>query len=74
LDAGNIKEAESLHAKLLPAIQLESLLGMTYAKEIMVRRGVFKNTNVRLRAGGLTDSDLRDIDRVWDSLQEYLVL
>ena len=72
LDAGNMEEAEALHAKLLPAIQLESLLGMTYAKEIMVRRGVFKNTSVRLRAGGLTDSDLRDVEQSMGQLHRSI--
>lgn len=72
LDAGRTEEATALQNALVPAIQLESLLGMTYAKEIMVRRGVLKNTCIRTKSDGLSEADMRDIDRVWKDIEEYL--
>jgi 4-hydroxy-tetrahydrodipicolinate synthase len=47
LDTGQATEAEDLLDHLLPGIVLEGLMGMAYAKEIMVRRGVLKNNRVR---------------------------
>ena len=44
LDAGEKDAAYELFEHLLPSLMLEGMLGMAYAKEIMVRRGVFKNS------------------------------
>jgi 2-keto-3-deoxy-L-arabinonate dehydratase len=76
LDAGREEEGRDLHCALLPALQLESLLGMMYAKEIMVRRGVFEKKHVRLRTRRrpLHEMDLREIDRVWERTRPLLQL
>jgi 4-hydroxy-tetrahydrodipicolinate synthase len=72
LDQGSEEEARDLHERLLPALMLEGLMGMAFAKEIMVRRGVFRNHRIRSRARPLDDADMREIDRVWARIQPYL--
>ena len=47
-------------------------MGMAFAKEIMVRRGVFKNNRMRSRPRPLDEHDMREIDRVWERIQPYL--
>jgi hypothetical protein len=39
----------------------------------MVRRGVFKNYRMRLMSQPLDQDDLREIDRVWERIQPYLI-
>jgi 4-hydroxy-tetrahydrodipicolinate synthase len=72
LDAGREGNARGLHEHLLPGLVLEGLMGMAFAKEIMVRRGVFRNHRIRSRARPLDEDDVREIDRVWDRIQPYL--
>lgn len=72
LDAGKRSEAGDLFEHLLPGISLEGLLGMAYAKEIMVRRGIFKNHRTRTQRSGLDAGDMREIDRIWERMQPYL--
>jgi dihydrodipicolinate synthase/N-acetylneuraminate lyase len=72
LDAGREEKARGLHEHLLPGLVLEGLMGMAFAKEIMVRRGVFRNHRIRSRARPLDEDDVREIDRVWDRIQPYL--
>lgn len=73
LDEGETEEAEDLFDALLPGIVLEGLMGMAMAKEIMVRRGVLKNNRIRSRAHPLDEEDMREIDRVWERMQPYLI-
>jgi dihydrodipicolinate synthase/N-acetylneuraminate lyase len=73
LEAGQAAAAGDLFEHLLPGLILEGLLGMAFAKEIMVRRGVFKNHRMRMQAHPLDADDLREIDRVWECLQPYLI-
>lgn len=72
LDGGQMQAAGDLFEKLLPGLICEGLMGMAFAKEIMVRRGVFKNTTMRLNTHPLSDDDMREIDRVWERIQPYL--
>jgi 4-hydroxy-tetrahydrodipicolinate synthase len=72
LDAGREENARGLHEHLLPGLVLEGLMGMAFAKEIMIRRGVFRNHRIRSRARPLDEDDVREIDRVWDRIQPYL--
>jgi len=74
-DAGKEEEARDFHYAILPALQLEGLFGMMYAKEIMVRRGVFEPKHVRLRGRKkpLTAQDIREIDRVWARTEPLLI-
>jgi 4-hydroxy-tetrahydrodipicolinate synthase len=73
IDAGQTGEAEDLFERLLPGIVLEGLLGMGYAKEIMIRRGVFKNRRMRSQVNPLEEEDMAEIDRVWKRLEPYLL-
>jgi 4-hydroxy-tetrahydrodipicolinate synthase len=72
LDGGQEESARDLFEHLLPGLTLEGLMGMAFAKEIMVRRGVFKNHRMRSQARPLDAHDLREIDRVWERIQPYL--
>jgi hypothetical protein len=47
-------------------------MGMAFAKEIMIRRGVFRNHRIRSKARPLDEDDIREIDRVWERIQPYL--
>lgn len=73
LEAGDEPSAGDLYEKVLPGLVLEGILGMAYAKEIMVRRGVFKNHRMRMQAQPLDAADLREIDRTWERIQPYLI-
>lgn len=73
LDAGQEAEAEDLFDRLLPGIVLEGLMGMAYAKEIMVRRGVLKNNRIRNQARPLDAHDMQEIDRVFARIEPYLI-
>jgi dihydrodipicolinate synthase/N-acetylneuraminate lyase len=73
LDAGEMEAAGDLFERVLPALIIEGLMGMACAKEIMIRRGVFKNNRVRSQARPLDEHDMREIDRVWERIQPYLI-
>lgn len=73
LDAGDLQAAGDLFERLLPSLMLEDMLGMAYAKEIMVRRGIFKNHRVRYQARPLDTYDMQEIDRTWERIQPYLI-
>ena len=73
LDAGELDAAGDLFEKVLPALEIEGLMGMACAKEIMVRRGVFTNNRMRNNTAPLDEDDLREIDRVWERIQPYLL-
>ena len=72
LDEDRETEARDIFDRALPALVLEGLMGMAFAKEIMVRRGVFKNHRVRTHAHPLDEHDMREIDRVWERIQPDL--
>jgi 4-hydroxy-tetrahydrodipicolinate synthase len=73
LDQGKNTEAEDLFEVVLPGLVGEQLLGMAYAKEIMVRRGVLKNHRVRSRANPLNENDMREINRIWNRIEPHLI-
>ncbi|TFH04891.1 MAG: dihydrodipicolinate synthase family protein [Spirochaetales bacterium] len=73
LDEGRQSEAEDLFEIVLPGLVTEQLLGMAYAKEIMVRRGVFKNHRIRSSAHPLNEHDMKEIDRVWARIEPHLI-
>ena len=73
LDTGQNEEADDLFEKLLPGLVLERQLGMAYAKEIMIRRGVFKNNRIRASSQPFDEADWWEIDRVWERIKPYLI-
>ncbi len=73
LDAGEQAPAEELYERLLPSLLLEGLMGMAYAKEIMVRRGVLRNNRIRTEAQPLDAEDMAEIDRAWRRIEPVLI-
>ena len=72
LDVGQMDAAGDLFEHLLPGLVAEGLMGMAFAKEIMIRRGVFGNNRVRRLARPLDQADMREIDRIWERIQPHL--
>ena len=74
-EQGKEDEARKLHYAILPALQLESLFGMIYAKEIMVRRGIFEpyHVSTRARKRPLSSYDILEIDKVWSKTEPLLI-
>jgi dihydrodipicolinate synthase/N-acetylneuraminate lyase len=73
LDGEQEEEARDLFDRLLPGLVLEGIMGMAYAKEIMVRRGVFANTRMRNQSRGLDADDMREIDAFWARIEPHLI-
>jgi 4-hydroxy-tetrahydrodipicolinate synthase len=73
LEAGDWGAAADLFEHLLPSLMLEGQMGMAYAKEMMIRRGIFKNHRMRGQAKPLDEHDMREIDRTWERIQPYLL-
>ena len=73
LDEGQMEAAEDLFEALTPALMSEGLFGMAYAKEIMIRRGVFKNYRVRGQSNPLSADDMVEIDRLYKRLEPHFV-
>ena len=73
LDAGDISAAGDLHEILLPGLFTEGLMGMAFAKEIMVRRGVFRNHRMRGQTEPLDTLDMIEIDRIWERIEPHLI-
>lgn len=73
LDDGRNDEANDLFEVVLPGLVAEQSMGMGFAKEIMVRRGVLTNNRVRTRAVSLDPLDLEETDRVWRRIEPHLI-
>jgi 4-hydroxy-tetrahydrodipicolinate synthase len=69
---GKEDEARKLHYQLMPAIQLELLYGIMFCKEIMVRRGIFKNRKMRNKRKDLSPIAIRETDAVWEIMKPLL--
>ena len=65
--------AEDLFDRVLPGIVLEGLMGMAFAKEVMVRRGVLKNNRLRNQSHPLDKHDMLEIDRVLARIEPHYV-
>ncbi len=72
LEQGDLDEAARLYEAVLPGLVMEGLMGMAFAKEIMVRRGVFRNHRMRSQAAPLNAHDLAEIDRIWGRLESVI--
>jgi dihydrodipicolinate synthase/N-acetylneuraminate lyase len=73
LDEGEADSAGDLFDRVLPGLVLEGLMGMAFAKEIMVRRGVLRNNRVRSLSRPLDAGDMREIDRAFGRIEPYLI-
>ena len=65
LNCGRTDDAFEMQRKVLPLLQLEMMHDVTVAKEIMIRRGIFKNRIQRNRARKLTQADFYAVDMAW---------
>jgi 4-hydroxy-tetrahydrodipicolinate synthase len=70
---GKEEEGRNFHYRILPALQIEGLLGIKYAKEVMVRRGVFKNNLMRKPSPELSDDDRYETDKIFELVEPYLI-
>ena len=73
LDEGKTSEGEELFERVLPGLVAESVMGMGFAKEIMVRRGVLTNNRTRTQSRSLDDDDMAETDRIWKRIEPYLI-
>jgi len=72
MDAGDMAAARKLHAALTPALLLEGVYGMQYPKYILMKRGIFKNYNVRNRSKPLSSGAIKEFDAMWEYVQTLL--
>ena len=70
--SGKPEEGRRMHYTILPALQLEGLLGMRYAKEVMIRRGVFVNRIMRRASRELSSDDMKEIDKIFELMKPYM--
>lgn len=73
LDEGKREEAGDLFEIVLPGLVVEGLMGMAFAKEIMIRRGVLSNYRVRGESKPFDQGDWQEIDRVWKRIEPHLI-
>jgi len=69
--AGREEEARDVFEKLLPVLNMEGQLGMSLSKEVLRRRGVLKNSLVRVADSKLDKWDLIELDRCLERLEPY---
>lgn len=70
--SGKSDEARALFEKLLPMINLEETYGLSFAKAVLVRRGVFKSAKLRGVSGTALDSiDEAELEAWWKQLAPY---
>ena len=70
--AGDVEGAREVHNRLLPLINLESLYGVIFCKEILKRRGLIRSTYTRA-PGRLDRFDHGEIDRLLLDVEELFI-
>jgi len=71
--AGKTEEARNLFGMLLPMINLEETYGVAFAKEVLVRRGIFKTAKLRGSSNkALDDVDIQELEAWWKPLAPHL--
>ena len=63
---GNKEEARDCFMAVQPALVMEGLYKMTFMKECLKRRKVFKNTLTRTPEPALDKHDLEELDAIWE--------
>ena len=72
LESGDPASIKKHFELIQPLIVLEGLMGMAYAKEIMIRRGIFTSNKMRMQTKSLDAHDMREIDRQWEVIKPLL--
>jgi 4-hydroxy-tetrahydrodipicolinate synthase len=74
-EKGDLAETRRLYYRILPLLTMEALYPTTIYKEVLVRRGVFRNALVRNRQHlVLDDVDRRELDILLEELSDLLVV
>lgn len=68
LQAGDEPAARALHARLLPGLVLERLLGIRFAKYVLKRRGIIAHDVARMPGPQLDDEDQHEVGLLLDDL------
>jgi dihydrodipicolinate synthase/N-acetylneuraminate lyase len=68
---GNKDAARDRFMTVQPALVMEGLYKMTFMKECLKRRGIFKNTLTRTPEPALDNHDLKELDAIWKRLSPY---
>lgn len=71
---GREAEARQLHNSMLPALQAETLYGWKYGKEILVRRGILKNSICRNLGGELSPVAKHEIDCLYGMMEPLFII
>lgn len=69
---GNERAARELHYLTLPMVQMELLYGPAFAKDMLVRRGIFKNRITRNKRAEISRAAVREFDRIWDLMEPLI--
>ncbi len=70
--SGDVEGAREVHNRLLPLINLASLYGVIFCKEILRRRGLIRSTYTRA-PGRLDRFDHGEIDRLIQDVEELFI-
>lgn len=69
LEAGRELEARDVHEKLLPALTMERLLGIGFAKWVLNRRGIITHATTRMPSSGIDKQDEAEIEAILERLE-----
>lgn len=72
LNAGEETQARDLHARLLPGLVMERLLGVRFTKRVLARRGIIAGDHTRMPAVKLDAEDDYELDLTLAGLREFL--
>lgn len=72
LVSGDEEGARALHARLVPALVWERLLGVAWTKRVLQRRGVIRTAATRLPSAALEPEDELELERLLASLADVL--
>jgi dihydrodipicolinate synthase/N-acetylneuraminate lyase len=73
LASGDEQAARALHARLLPGLVMERLLGIRFAKRALMRRGIIAGDHTRMPSLEFDPEDDYELDLILEGLSEYLV-
>lgn len=69
---GKTEEGKKLHALLTPGLLMEGTYTWQFCKYIMMKRGLFKNYQVRNRCKPLSPEVIRESDKMWEYISDLI--